>query len=617
MSEAGAAAAHDAHAEHHELGFVRTYIFSTDHKMIGRQFLFASILMLIVGGLLAMMMRWELAWPETPVPFTSWISEPFMYPADEDSTVGAVEGLSEYVDPYPGANFAKSVGSVAGAHMDPAFYNSVFTMHATIMIFFVVMPFMVGGFGNYLIPLMIGAGDMAFPVLNMLSFWTAVPATIMIVYSFFVEGGAAAGGWTMYATLSADPTLSGVDTGADLWVISLLILGVSSLMGAINYITTVVNMRAPGMTWFRMPLVVWSLFVTAILLLLALPVLTAALGMLLFDRTMGTSFFMPGGGGEPILWQHLFWFFGHPEVYILVLPAMGVTSDILSTFSRKPIFGYKAMAFSMMALAFLSWIVWGHHMFVSGMNPVLGTAFMLTTMVIAVPSAIKTFNWLGTLWGGNIRFTSPMLFALGFVSNFVIGGLSGIYMASTPVDIFIHDTYFIVAHFHYVVAGIIFGMFAALYYWFPKIFGRMMNETMGKVHFALTYIFFNCAFFPMHFLGVGGHMRRIYNPLQYEFLHDMQWWNVFITMSAFCLGLSQLIFFVNFIWSLIAGKKADKNPWEANTLEWTAPSPPGHGNFETTPTVYRGPYEYSSPLVQEDWLPQDRKLGPEAVSASQ
>ena len=617
MSEAGATAAHDAHAEHHELGFIRTYIFSTDHKMIGRQFIFASILMLIVGGLLAMMMRWELAWPETPVPFTSWISEPFMYPADEDSTVGAVEGLSEYVDPYPGANFAKSLGSVGGAHMDPAFYNSVFTMHATIMIFFVVMPFMVGGFGNYLIPLMIGAGDMAFPVLNMLSFWTAVPATIMIVYSFFVEGGAAAGGWTMYATLSADPTLSGVDTGADLWVISLLILGVSSLMGAINYITTVVNMRAPGMTWFRMPLVIWSLFVTAILLLLALPVLTAALGMLLFDRTMGTSFFMPGGGGEPILWQHLFWFFGHPEVYILVLPAMGVTSDILSTFSRKPIFGYKAMAFSMIALAFLSWIVWGHHMFVSGMNPVLGTAFMLTTMVIAVPSAIKTFNWLGTLWGGNIRFTSPMLFALGFVSNFVIGGLSGIYMASTPVDIFIHDTYFIVAHFHYVVAGIIFGMFAALYYWFPKIFGRMMNETLGKVHFALTYIFFNLAFFPMHFLGVGGHMRRIYNPLQYEFLHDLQWWNVFITMSAFCLGLSQLIFFVNFIWSLIAGKKADKNPWEANTLEWTAPSPPGHGNFETTPTVYRGPYEYSSPLVKEDWLPQDRKLGPEAVTASQ
>ena len=592
MSDAGAVEAQEAHAHdaHHELGFIRTYIFSTDHKMIGRQFLFSSVLMLVVGGLLAMMMRWELAWPETPVPFTSWISEPYMYAEPE-------HGLY-------------------GAYMDPAFYNSLFTMHATIMIFFVVMPFMVGGFGNFLIPLMIGAGDMAFPVLNMLSFWTAVPAIVLILYSFFVEGGAAGGGWTMYASLSADATYGAGGQGVNLWIISLLILGFSSLMGSINYITTVINMRAPGMTWFRMPLVIWSLFVTAILLLLALPVLTAALGMLLFDRTMGTSFFLPAGGGEPLLWQHLFWFFGHPEVYILVLPAMGVTSDILSAFSRKPIFGYHAMAFSMIALAFLSWIVWGHHMFLSGMNPVLGTAFMLTTMVIAIPSAIKTFNWLGTLWGGTIRFTSPMLFALGFVSNFVIGGLSGIYMAVTPVDIFIHDTYFIVAHFHYVVAGIIFGMFAALYYWFPKLFGRMMNEPLGKLHFALTYIFFNGAVFPMHFLGVAGHMRRIYNPLQYEFLVDLQWWNVFITMSAFCLGVSQLIFLFNFVWSLFAGKKAERNPWQANTLEWATPSPPPHGNFETVPTVYRGPYEYSSPLVQEDWLPQDRRLGPEATAAS-
>src|SRR5947207_3210883 len=545
--------------------------------MIGRQFLFMGLLMIIVGGLLAMLVRWELAWPETPVPGLGFIPEPYIYP-----------------------------GEHGGGIIPPQTYNALFTMHATIMIFFVVMPIMVGTFGNFLIPLMIGTQDMAFPKLNMLSFWVGAIATCVMLSSFFVPGGPAAGGWTSYAPLSARAQYTGVEWGQNLWIISLLILGVSSLMGSINYITTVINMRAPGMTYFRMPLTVWSLFVTAILLLLALPVLTAALAMLLFDRIAGTSFFLPEGGGQPLLWQHMFWFFGHPEVYILVLPAMGVASDILSTFSRKPIFGYRAMAFSMISIAFLSWVVWGHHMFISGMNPVLGTAFMLSTMVIAVPSAIKTFNWLGTLWGGNIRFTSPMLFALGFVSNFVIGGLSGIYMASTPVDIFIHDTYFIVAHFHYVVAGIIFGMFAALYYWFPKLFGRMMNETLGKLHFALTYTFFNCTFFPMHFLVVAGHMRRIYNPMQYEFLQHMQWWNVFITMSAYCLFTSQFVFVFNFFWSLVAGKKAERNPWQANTLEWTTLSPPPHGNFEMIPTVYRGPYEYSSPLVKEDWLPQDR-----------
>ncbi|HEY7555307.1 MAG TPA: cbb3-type cytochrome c oxidase subunit I [Candidatus Binatia bacterium] len=572
MSES--AAAHAAHGHHLELGFLRTYVFSTDHKMIGRQFLFLGLLMLIVGGLLAMMIRWQLAWPETPVPGLSAIPEPYMY-----------EGI-----------------------IPPQTYNAIFTMHATIMIFFVVMPIMVGAFGNFLIPLMIGAPDMAFPKLNMLSFWVGAVAGVLMLASFFVPGGPAAGGWTSYATLAAKTQYTGVEWGQHLWIISLLVSGASSLMGAINYITTIVNMRAPGMSYFRMPLTVWSLFVTAVLLLLALPVLTAALAMLLFDRMAGTSFFLPEGGGEPLLWQHMFWFFGHPEVYILVLPAMGVTSELLSTFSRKPIFGYHAMAFSMIAIAFLSWIVWGHHMFVSGMNPLLGTAFMMTTMVIAVPSAIKTFNWLGTLWGGTIRFTSPMLFALGFVSNFLIGGLSGIFMASTPVDIFIHDTYYIVAHFHYVVAGIIFALFAAVYYWFPKMFGRMMNEPLGKIHFVLTYIFFNGAFFPMHFLGVGGHMRRIYNPTQYEFLQPMQDWNVFITMSALLLGASQIFFLGNFFWSLFAGKRADINPWLANTLEWTAPSPPPHGNFAVTPVVYRGPYEYSSPEVKEDWLPQTKQL---------
>jgi len=577
MSETAAVApaAHAAHAHHEEVSFIRHYVFSTDHKMIGRQFLFLGLFMMIIGGLLALMVRWELAWPEEVVPFTQWIPEPYM----------------------------------SEGHMNPAFYNSLFTMHATIMVFFVVMPILVGCFGNFLIPLMIGARDMAFPVLNMLSFWVGAAAGVIMLAGFFVPGGHAAAGWTSYAPLSSVPVYSGVEWGQNLWCISILVLGVSSLMGSINYITTIINMRAPGMTLFRLPLTIWALFIVAILLLLALPVLSAALGLLLLDRMAGTTFFLPSGGGEPLLWQHLFWFFGHPEVYILILPAMGIASDILSVFARKPIFGYRAMAYSMISIAGLSWIVWGHHMFQSGMNPTLGSSFMISTMVIAVPSAIKTFNWLGTLWGGNIRFTVPMLNALAFVSMFVIGGLSGIYMAATPVDIFIHDTYFIVAHIHYVVfGGSIFGIFAAIYYWFPKMFGRMMNDTLGKIHFWPTLIAFNCTFFPMHILGVGGHMRRIYNPMQYDFLHPLQPINVFITISAICLGLAQIPFAINFFWSLFAGKQATENPWNANTLEWTAPSPPPHGNFGDLPTVYRGPYEYSSPEVREDWLPQTRKL---------
>ncbi|OGL03581.1 MAG: cytochrome c oxidase subunit I [Candidatus Rokubacteria bacterium RIFCSPLOWO2_02_FULL_68_19] len=573
MSHPTAATA-TGHGAHHELGFVRTYIFSTDHKMIARQFLFLGLFMMVIGGLLAMLIRWQLAWPETPVPGLGWL-------------LRETEGV-----------------------IPPEVYNMLFTMHATLMIFFVIMPILAGSFGNFCIPLMIGARDMAFPRLNMISFWTGAVAGVLMLAGFFVKGGHAAAGWTSYAPLSAVPTYTGTDWGQNLWCISLIVLGASSMMGAINYITTVINMRAPGMTLFRMPLVVWSLFITAILLLLALPVLTSAAALLLFDRTLGTHWFLPAGGGEPLLWQHLFWFFGHPEVYILILPAMGMASEILPVFARKPIFGYRAMVYSMLAICFLSWIVYGHHMFVSGMDPRVGIAFTLTTMVIAVPSAIKTFNWLGTLWGGSILFTTPMLNALAFVGMFVIGGLSGIFMASTPVDIFIQDTYFIVAHIHYVVfGGSIFGAFAAIYFWFPKMFGRMMNEPLGKLHFWTTFISYNVAFFPMHILGVGGMMRRIYNPTQYEFLQNLQWWNVVITYGAFALGLAQIFFVINFFWSLFAGRRAPANPWNATTLEWTAPSPPPHLNWgDRIPTVYHGPYEYSVPGVSEDFSPQNRPL---------
>jgi cytochrome c oxidase subunit 1 len=428
--------------------------------------------------------------------------------------------------------------------------------------------------------------------------------------SFFVTGGAAAAGWTAYAPLSASPELSGVYMGQKLWCLSLIVLGFSSLMGAVNYITTIVNMRAPGMKWMRLPLPIWALFITAILVLLAIPVLTGALILLLFDQTIGTTFFLPKDGGQPLMWQHLFWYFGHPEVYILILPAMGIASEVISNGARKPIFGYKFMVYAIVTIAFLGWIVWGHHMFQSGMNPLLGASFMTSTMIIAVPSAIKVFNWLGTIYRGDIHFHVPMLNALAFVAMFVIGGLSGVFMASTPVDIYIHDTYFIVAHIHYVLfGGSLFAIFAGIYYWYPKFFGRMLNPTLGKIHFALTFVFYNAVFFPMHNLGLDGMMRRIYDPNQYEYLAPYQPMNTFISVSALLLGAAQLIFMFNFLWSLRGGKKAPANPWNANSLEWTLPSPPPHGNFATMPTVYRGPYEYSVPGRTEDYWPQDEPPG--------
>jgi cytochrome c oxidase subunit 1 len=564
------------HAHADDRPFIRKYIFSTDHKIIGIQFLLMSLFFLLIGGVLAMVMRWQLGFPGQPMPG------------------GGV--LPETMAP--------------GGVVLPEFYNSLVTMHGTFMVFFAIMPLLVGVFGNYLIPLKIGAPDMAFPRINMMSFWVAVPAGIIMLAGFFVEGGHAAAGWTGYAPLSARPDLSGVTLGQQLWCVSLIILGLSSIMGSFNYITTIINMRAPGMIWFRLPLSIWALFITAILVLLAMPILSGALIMLLFDQTLGTHFFLPDKGGQPLLWQHLFWFFGHPEVYILILPAMGMVSDIIANGSRKPIFGYTSMVLAIMAIGALGWGVWGHHMFMSGMNPTLGTGFMISTLLISVPSAIKVFNWMGTMWGGTLRFHVPMLHAVAFVAMFVIGGLSGVFMATTPVDIYIHDTYFIVAHLHYVLfGGSLFAIFAAITYWYPKMFGRIMNPFWGKVHFWLTLIFFNLVFFPMHGLGAQGHMRRIYDPTQYEFLRPLQGVNRMITISAFLLFASQLIFLVNFIVSWFKGAIAGPNPWEDNGLEWATPSPPPHGNFPVTPRVYRGPYEFSSPLVTDtDYLPQYRKL---------
>jgi len=562
------------HDHHHKQNFFFTYIWSVDHKMIGLQYLWTSFAFLLIGGLLAMGIRYQLAYPGVEVPLIGRLLP---------STI-ATDGV-----------------------ILPGGYNMFFTMHATVMVFLVVMPLLIGGFGNYLIPLKIGAGDMAFPTLNAMSYWLYVVSGIIIVVSFFVPGGAAAGGWTAYAPLSSTAAYNQTQLGQTLWCLGLFINGLSSIAGATNYITTIINMRAPGMTMFRLPLSVWALFITAWLLLLAVPVLSAAAAMLCADLNLGTTFFA-AQGGQPLLWQHLFWFFGHPEVYIMILPAMGLVSEILPVFARKPIFGYKAMVWAMVAIGFLGFIVWGHHMFVSGMNLTLAAAFSVSTMVIAVPSAIKTFNWMGTVWRGSIEFTTPMLFALAFVSMFVIGGLSGIFMASTPVDLFVHNSYFIVAHIHYVLfGGSLFGAFAAIYFWYPKMFGRMMSETLGKIHFFATFIFFNLTFFPMHNLGLGGMMRRIADPTVYDHLRALQPMNVFVSWAAFGMGLSTLIFLWNFIWSLRHGKPAGKNPWHSTTLEWTVPSPPGHGNFDHTPTVYNGPYEYSVPGMDKDYLPQDEK----------
>ena len=574
--------AHEHAAHAHSASFLSTYVFSRDHKIIGLQFLFSTLLWFLVGGLLALGVRWQVAWP--------W---------DDMPVIG------------------KMLFAEQGGQISPEFYTMLFTMHATVMIFFVIIPILAGAFGNFLIPLMIGADDMAFPTLNMLSYWFMWPAFICMGLSFFVEGGAAAAGWTSYPPLSVlVDAAPGSGAGQNLWLLGITFVGISSMMGSVNYMTTIIQMRAPGMTMFRMPMTIWSMFITAILQAFALPVLTAAGFMQLSDRLAGTGFFIAEGatannslaatgGGQPLLWQHMFWFYSHPAVYIMILPAMGMVSDIISCFARKPLFGYKPMVYSIAGIAGLGFIVWGHHMFVSGMHPALGMTFMVATMLIALPSAVKTFNWLGTIWGGKIQFTTPMLFALSFVSMFIIGGLSGIFMAATPVDIFIHDTYFIVAHFHYVLfAGTAMGVFGAIYFWFPKMFGRIMNETWGKVHFFFTFVFLNGTFFTMHILGMVGFPRRLADPYHYKTFAHLQPMNEFMTWCAVGMVAVQIIFAVNMIYSIFCGRRVGRNPWNANGLEWTAPSPPGHGNFDFQPVVYRGPYEYASPDVDDDYYPQ-------------
>jgi cytochrome c oxidase subunit 1 len=586
-------AADHGHGHGHSAGFVRTYLFSLDHKIIGLQFLFSTLIWFLVGGLLALGVRWQLAYP--------WKAMPI---------IGTIVGTPE------------------GGQIAPETYTMLVTMHASVMIFFVIIPILAGAFGNFLIPLMIGADDMAFPTLNMLSYWVMWPAFALLGCSFFVEGGAAAAGWTGYPTLTIlEDSAPGSHTGQTLWLLGLIMVGISSMMGSVNYLTTIIQMRAPGMTMFRLPMTIWAMFITAVLQAFALPVLTAALFMQTTDRLLGTGFFLPegitanngpmqAGGGQPLLWQHLFWFYSHPAVYIMILPAMGMVSDMISCFARKPLFGYKPMVYSIGGIAGLGFIVWGHHMFVSGMNPALGMTFMVSTMLIALPSAIKTFNWLGTIWGGKLQFTTPMLFSLSFVSMFIIGGLSGIFMAATPVDIFIHDTYFIVAHFHYVLfSGTAMGVLGAIYFWFPKMFGRTMNDSWGKVHFFFTFVLLNCVFYPMHILGMRGFPRRLADPYHYETFQNLLPLNQFITWCAILLVSVQAIFILNFFFSIFFGPRCGRNPWHANGLEWAAPSPPGHGNFDFQPIIYRGPYEYGSPETDEDYYPQTQPPTGRVVAA--
>jgi cytochrome c oxidase subunit 1 len=558
--------AHEIHSA--PTSFLSKYIFSYDHKVIGKQFLWYGIFFLGIGGMMALLIRWTLAYPGVPFPVIGNILFP-------DS----------------------------GGVVPPDTYAMLFTLHGTIMIFYAITPILIGAFGNYLIPLMIGARDMAFPLLNLLSFHIAALSGIILMASLFTPLGGAAGGWTSYPTLST--LIGSPGSGQTLWCLAIFVLGVSSTMGAINYITTVILFRAPGMGYFDMPLTVWGLWLTAILNAIFIPVLGAGVLLLTFDRVFGTAYFLAGaaatqGAGDPILFQHVFWIFGHPEVYILILPAWGMVSDLLSFFSRKPAFGAKATALAMTSITILSTLVYGHHMFTTQMSPLLTQTFMTLTMTISIPSAIFFANWLGTIWKGSIRFDSPMLFSLGVVFVFGLGGLTGLYLGTVSTDLYLHDTYFVVGHFHYTMAAsVLLGGFAATYFWFPKMFGRMMNEKWAKIHFWTSMIGINGIFFSMMIMGYAGMHRRLYNPFVYEFMEKLIPINEFTTISALLMGAAQIPFVWNFIWSMYKGPIADSNPWRVGTLEWTLTSPPPHYNFKEIPTVKCGPHELGNPDLKD------------------
>ena len=583
MSTAALHTEHDAHG-HHKESFISKYVFSMDHKMISRQFLITGIIMGIIGMGMSLLFRLQLAWP--------------------DEQFGILETLL--------GKWGKD------GKLDPNFYMGLVTIHGTIMVFYVLTAGLSGTFSNLLIPLQLGARDMASPFMNMLSYWFFFMSSVVLMTSVFIETGPASAGWTVYPPLSAlDKAMPGSGLGMTLWLVAIALFIVSSLLGGINYISTVLNMRTKGMSMNRMPLTIWAFFFTAILGVLSFPVLLGAALFLIFDRSFGTSFYLSdiylegvgaleNIGGSPVLYQHLFWFLGHPEVYIILMPALGITSEVISTNARKPIFGYTAMVISLMGISVLSFIVWGHHMFITGMNPFIGSVFMILTLIIAVPSAVKAFNYLTTLWKGNLRFTPAMLFSIGLVSFFISGGLTGIYLGNAAMDIQLHDSYFVVAHFHLVMgSAAIFGMFAGIYHWFPKMFGRMMNNTLGYFHFWFTFISAYLVFFPMHFMGLAGVPRRYY---QFTLLKEFEVWtdvNVMITMAAMLGGIAQLFFLFNFFYSIFKGKKAEQNPWQSNTLEWSTPVEHLHGNWPgEIPAVYRGPYEYSRPDREEDFFPQ-------------